>query len=201
MKIWPGTLNPHGRSRISYTDLKCTSPLHDGYLEATGLEPGARKHNAIHGASSQSPNLTTLIDTIAVASRRLINNNFNYPIPALNCNRTIASIITSLGTKYVKRMKISTDGQRSHANHCPNCTNVQLSLQHVFGCPEIQSRLFEISPEYLIFSDKAVEVAFDTASERSKASFLLHQSAHHGHATITATNSSRAPWNILNCST
>ncbi|GFV54241.1 hypothetical protein TNCV_3467561 [Trichonephila clavipes] len=113
----------------------------------------------------------TLIDANAVASRRLINNNFKYTIPALNSNRTIASIITRLRTKRVKGMKISTDGQRSYTNHCPNYLNIQQSPQHILSCSAIQererARLFKISPEDLIFSDKAVE-------ERSKASFFIN---------------------------
>jgi hypothetical protein len=59
-------------------------------------------------------------------------------------------------------MIISTEGQRSYSTHCPNCPGVQLSPQHIFGCPAIQARLFKISiedPEVLIFSEKAVEVA------------------------------------------
>ncbi|GFX41787.1 hypothetical protein TNCV_389001 [Trichonephila clavipes] len=60
-------------------------------------------------------------------SQRLINNNFKYSFPGLNNNSTIASIITTLRTKQIKGMKISTDGQRSYNNHCPNCPNVQLS--------------------------------------------------------------------------
>ncbi|GFW23643.1 retrovirus-related Pol polyprotein from transposon 297 [Trichonephila clavipes] len=110
----------------------------------------------------QSSNLTTLINTNAVASRRLINNNFKYSIPALNSNRRIASIITRLKRKPVKGMKTSTDGNRSKTNHCPSCPNVQLSSQHILSCPEIQARLIKISTddlEDLIFSDKAVEVA------------------------------------------
>ncbi|GFW45971.1 hypothetical protein TNCV_3275891 [Trichonephila clavipes] len=92
----------------------------------------------------------------------LINNNFKYYVTALNNNRTIASIITKLRTKHVNGMKISTEGQKSHINHCPNCPNVQLSPQHILSCPAIQARLFKISsedPEDLIFCDKAVEVA------------------------------------------
>ncbi|GFS77846.1 hypothetical protein TNCV_3031721 [Trichonephila clavipes] len=64
--------------------------------------------------------------------------------------------------KHVKGMKISTDGQRSYTNHCPNCPNVQLSPQHILSCPATQTRIFKISSkdqDDLIFSDKAVEVA------------------------------------------
>ncbi|GFV84231.1 RNase H domain-containing protein [Trichonephila clavipes] len=113
-------------------------------------------------ACPQSSNLTTLIDANAVASRRLISNNLKYFIPALNSNRTITSITIILRTKHVKGMKISTDGQKRYTNHCPNCSNVQLSPQHVLNCPAIKASVFKIGPEdpeNLIFSDKAVEVA------------------------------------------
>ncbi|GFW27366.1 hypothetical protein TNCV_590611 [Trichonephila clavipes] len=59
-------------------------------------------------------------------------------------------------------MKISSDGQRSYTNHCPNYPNVQLSSQHILSCPAIHARLFKVSPEDpedLIFSYKAVEAA------------------------------------------
>ncbi|GFS98567.1 hypothetical protein TNCV_2987011 [Trichonephila clavipes] len=75
-------------------------------------------------------------------------------------------------------MKISTDGQRSYTNHCPNCPNLQLSPQHILSCPSIQARLIKISPEDpedLIFSYEAVEVAkdvFDSSTKRSKAFFI-----------------------------
>ncbi|GFX66762.1 hypothetical protein TNCV_3048601 [Trichonephila clavipes] len=120
----------------------------------------------------QFSNLTTLIDANVAASRRLINNNFKYFFPSSPYN---ASIITRLKTKLVKGRKISTDGQRSYTNHCPICPNVQLSPQH--SCPTIQARLFKISPEDLIFPDKAVErlpKLSSTASERSKAFLLIN---------------------------
>ncbi|GFW88212.1 hypothetical protein TNCV_2649051 [Trichonephila clavipes] len=63
-------------------------------------------------------------------------------------------------TKHVKGIKIPTDGKRSYKNHCQNCPNAQLSLQHALSCPAIQAKLFKISPEDpedVIFSDKAVE--------------------------------------------
>ncbi|GFX33133.1 hypothetical protein TNCV_5043011 [Trichonephila clavipes] len=104
----------------------------------------------------------SLIDANVVTTRRLINNNFKCRIPALNSNRTMASIITRFTTKHVKGMKISNDGQRSQTNHCPNCLNIQLVPQHVLRYPAIQTRLFNISPEDpedLIFIDKAAEVA------------------------------------------
>ncbi|GFW87908.1 uncharacterized protein TNCV_1360121 [Trichonephila clavipes] len=44
-------------------------------------------------------------------------------------------------------MEISTDGQKSYTNHCPNCPNLQLYPQHILSCPAIQARLFNISPE------------------------------------------------------
>ena len=87
----------------------------------------------------QSSNLITSNDANAVASRRLINNKFKFSIPTLNCNRTIASIITRLRTKHMKGLKISTDGQRSYTNTCPNCPDLQLSPQHVFDCSTIRS--------------------------------------------------------------
>ncbi|GFY02242.1 hypothetical protein TNCV_5101011 [Trichonephila clavipes] len=90
-------------------------------------------------ACPQSSNLTTLIDAYTVACRRLINNNFKYSSPALNNNRTIASIITRLRTTHVKEMKISTDGQRSYTNNCLNCPNVHLSPQHILSCPTVHT--------------------------------------------------------------
>ncbi|GFU92614.1 hypothetical protein TNCV_4795421 [Trichonephila clavipes] len=136
-------------------------------------------------ACPQSSNLTGIIDANPFVSRRLINNNFKYPIPAINSNRAIALIITRLRTKHVKGMKISTDGQ-SYTNHCTNYPYVQLSPQHILNCPAIQARLFKIGPEdteNLIF-DKTVErlsKLCSTVSKRSKASFF-YQSGHHGHA-------------------
>ncbi|GFU38322.1 hypothetical protein TNCV_2433161 [Trichonephila clavipes] len=56
------------------------------------------------------------------------------------------------------------NGPRSYIIRFPYCPNVQLSPQHILRCPAIhththtQARLFKISPEDLIFSDKAVEV-------------------------------------------
>ncbi|GFV74172.1 hypothetical protein TNCV_2848911 [Trichonephila clavipes] len=70
--------------------------------------------------------------------------------------------LTRLRTKHVKGMKISTDRHRSNTNHIPYCPNVQLSPQHTLSCPAIQVRLFKIclkDPKYLMFSDKAFEVA------------------------------------------
>ncbi|GFS49235.1 hypothetical protein TNCV_2410591 [Trichonephila clavipes] len=61
-------------------------------------------------ADELAPIITALIDTNAVASRKLINNNFKYSIPDLNRSCTMASIITRLRTKHVKGIKISTDG-------------------------------------------------------------------------------------------
>ncbi|GFX22808.1 hypothetical protein TNCV_2605501 [Trichonephila clavipes] len=61
-------------------------------------------------------------------------------------------------------MRISTDGQRSSTNHCPNCPYVQLYPQLGLSCPANPARLFNISPEHpgdRIFSDKDVEVAED----------------------------------------
>ncbi|GFV65337.1 RNase H domain-containing protein [Trichonephila clavipes] len=113
-------------------------------------------------ACPQSSNLSTPLDTNAVANRRLINDNFQYSIPALNINRRIALIITRHKTKHIKEIKISADGKRSYSNHCPSCLNVQLSPQHILSCLEIQARLFKISPkdsEDSIFTDKVVEVA------------------------------------------
>ncbi|GFT05419.1 hypothetical protein TNCV_124211 [Trichonephila clavipes] len=84
-----------------------------------------------------------------------------FPNPVLTSNRTIRSIKTRLRTEYVKGMKISTDRQRSYTNNCSKFPNVQLSPQHILSCPAIQARLFKIcpkDPDYLIFSDKAVEV-------------------------------------------
>ena len=62
----------------------------------------------------QSSKLTTLVDANGVANSRLTNNSFKFSIPALNCNRTLASIIIRLQTKHVKGMKISADGQRNY---------------------------------------------------------------------------------------
>ncbi|GFS53952.1 hypothetical protein TNCV_3761721 [Trichonephila clavipes] len=73
------------------------------------------------------------------------------------------SIVTRLRTKHIKGMKPSTDEQRSYTNHCSDCPNVQLSPQHILSCcPEIQDRLFKMSPEDpedFISTDKVVEFA------------------------------------------
>ncbi|GFX28182.1 hypothetical protein TNCV_425091 [Trichonephila clavipes] len=89
-------------------------------------------------------------------------------------------------------MKISTDGQENYTNHYQNCCNVQLPSQYILSYPEIQARIFKISPEdpkYLIFSDKAVEfieAVFYSFGAIYKAPGF-YQFAQHCHST---TNSS-----------
>ena len=73
----------------------------------------------------QSSNITTLVLANAVAS----NNNFKFSIPALNCNRTLTSIIIRLRTKYVREMKISADRQRSYSRNCPYCSDFLLKIK------------------------------------------------------------------------
>ena len=65
----------------------------------------------------QSANLTTPVEANPVASCRLTNNNFEFSIPALNCNRVLASIIFRLRPTHVRGMKISADEQRSYSSY------------------------------------------------------------------------------------
>ncbi|GFS76393.1 hypothetical protein TNCV_1620341 [Trichonephila clavipes] len=94
---------PTGRS-LTFRGSATAPPMNYAISKADEFSKESR-------ACPQSSNLTTLIDANAVASLRLINNNFKYSIPALNNNCTIASIITTFGKRHVKGMKISTDGQ------------------------------------------------------------------------------------------
>ncbi|XP_054713646.1 uncharacterized protein LOC129223104 [Uloborus diversus] len=148
--------------QVIATNKSCTLQWIPAHVNILGNEKTdeVAKESRFYPLSSNLP----LIDADAVASRRFISNSFKTSIPALtvilNCNRTIASIITRLRTKYVKGMKISNDGVRRYSIHCPHCPDFQLSPQYGFACPAIQARLLKISmddPNDMILLEKAVE--------------------------------------------
>ena len=100
---------------------------------------------AKEGRSTDHPCPTiTLADANAVAKHRLLPHSYKKPlIVDFDCPRQLTSTIARLRTNHYKGMKILPDKTRTYVP-CKNCTEAQLSPDHILECPAITPHILRL---------------------------------------------------------
>ncbi|GFV16505.1 RNase H domain-containing protein [Trichonephila clavipes] len=86
----------------------------------------------------------TLAHANAVANYRLLPHRYKKNlIVDFDCSRNFTSIIARLRTGDFKGMKISSDKTRTYIP-CKNCTEAQLTLDHILECPALTPHIIRL---------------------------------------------------------
>ncbi|GFY17942.1 ribonuclease H [Trichonephila clavipes] len=118
--------------------------LYSTHLELSGTTQGlaifSDSRAALEAIIKGDTNITSAISVLienanAVANYKLLPHRYKKPlIVDFDCSRNVTSIIASLRTGHFKGMKISSDKTRTYIS-CKNCTEVQLTPDHILECP------------------------------------------------------------------